>query len=178
MGRLQYVDETGMCMVHRALVNGTRWLTHDAWHCKRGQRAMDDMRSLLPQLGGDAMHNRLTSYDQYPCAHVLCGAHRFRDCFSVVEHEKQPPAGCATERLFLSYGSAGPFPERPFSQEQREQTPAFPQAEHDGACSQARVLQPSISLRIPWAGHRFHWLSFPCCLGTSVVMSNQGERGV
>lgn len=35
-----------------------------------------------------AMHDRWASYDQYPCAHGICGAHLVRDRLYVSEQEQ------------------------------------------------------------------------------------------
>ncbi|GAC1391363.1 MAG: hypothetical protein NVS4B11_10480 [Ktedonobacteraceae bacterium] len=35
------------------------------------------------------MHDRWASYDQYGCAHSLCGAHLGRDCLYLAEQEQQ-----------------------------------------------------------------------------------------
>jgi hypothetical protein len=114
IGRLQHTDETGMRLgglLHWMHVNSTRWLTHYAWHRKRGQKAMDDI-GILPQFQGYAMHDRLSSYDQYDCAHLLCGAHLLRDCLYVVEREKQPWAQDMHDLLLDMVKAANQWRER------------------------------------------------------------------
>ena len=90
--RIQHADETGirvkglLSWVH---VNATRWLTLYHWHRKRGREALDAI-DMWPHIRGRVMHDRWSSYDQYACAHSLCGAHLLRDCLFVAEQEKQP----------------------------------------------------------------------------------------
>jgi transposase len=56
---------------------------------KRGCEALESI-GIWPVFHGRAMHDRWSSYDHYPCAHSLCGAHLLRDCVYVAEQEKQP----------------------------------------------------------------------------------------
>jgi transposase len=89
--RLDHVDETGgrvKGVLHWFHVNATKWLTLYSWHRKRGQEAMDTI-GILPQYAGRAIHDRLSSYDDYSCQHSVCGAHLLRDCLWVAEREKQ-----------------------------------------------------------------------------------------
>lgn len=75
--RLDHVDETGVRikgLLHWVHVNATAWLTLYSWHRKRGQDAMDEI-GILPHYTGRAMHDRLSSYDDYSCQHSVCGAH-------------------------------------------------------------------------------------------------------
>lgn len=91
-GSLQHADETGIRikgLLHWVHVNATRWLTVYSWHRKRGKEALDAI-GIWSRFRGRAMHDRWMSYDQYPCAHSLCGAHLLRDCVYVAEQEKQP----------------------------------------------------------------------------------------
>lgn len=88
MGRPQQVDATGSASKD-AQVKRTRWLTHDAWHRKRGQTAMDD-RGILPPCDEYALHDRLSSDDHKSGADLLCGAHPFCNGSPVVENEQQP----------------------------------------------------------------------------------------
>jgi transposase len=88
---LQHADETGMRIkgiLHWVHVNATNWLTLYSWHRKRGREAMEAIE-IWPHFQGRAMHDRWASYDQYDCAHSLCGAHLLRDCLFVAEQEKQ-----------------------------------------------------------------------------------------
>lgn len=92
VGSLQHADETGVRIVgklHWLHVNSTRFLTHLAWHAKRGRQALEDI-GIWPRFGGRAMRDRWASYDSYQCAHSICGAHLVRDCLYVCEQEQQP----------------------------------------------------------------------------------------
>src|SRR5262249_30018795 len=84
--------ETGIRLkglLHWVHVASTRFLTLYSWHRKRGQEAMAQI-GVWPHFAGRAMHDRWSSYDRYPCAHSICGAHLLRDCLLVAEQEKQP----------------------------------------------------------------------------------------
>jgi transposase len=88
----QHADETGIRikgLLHWVHVNATPWFTLYSWHRKRGKDALEEI-GIWAQFRGRAMHDRWASYDQYDCAHSLCGAHLLRDCVSVAEQEKQP----------------------------------------------------------------------------------------
>jgi transposase len=90
--KLDHVDETGARvkgLLHWFHVNSTRWLTLYHWHRQRGHKAMDAI-GILPAYTGRAMHDRLSSYDHYSCAHSVCGAHLLRDCLLVAERDHQP----------------------------------------------------------------------------------------
>src|SRR2546425_5792800 len=74
VSRVLHGDETGLRMLgkrHWLHVASTRWLTHLAWHPKRGKAALEAI-GIWPGFGGRAMHDRLSSYDHYPCAHSIC----------------------------------------------------------------------------------------------------------
>jgi transposase len=89
--RLQHGDETGVRVggkLHWMHVNSTPWLTHLAWHAKRGKQALEAI-GIWPRFGGRGMHDRFASYDQYSCQHSVCGAHLLRDCLYLYEHEQQ-----------------------------------------------------------------------------------------
>jgi transposase len=106
--RLQHADETGMHLggkLHWVHVNSTQWLTHLAWHRKRGKQALEAI-SIWPHFGGRAMHDRWTSYAQYPCAHSICGAHLVRDCTYVYEQEHQDWAAEMDEVLLDMHAAA------------------------------------------------------------------------
>jgi transposase len=96
VGRLQHADETGVRIggkLHWVHVNSTRWLTHLAWHPKRGRPALEEI-GIWPRFQGRAMRDRWASYDSYTqCAHSICGAHLVRDCLYVAEQEQQEWAG-------------------------------------------------------------------------------------
>jgi transposase len=100
---LDHADETGIRLkglLHWVHVNATRWLTLYSWHRKRGKEALQAI-GIWPQFRGRAMHDRWVSYDQYACAHSLCGAHLLRDCVYVAEQEKQPWAQEMFDHLLL-----------------------------------------------------------------------------
>jgi transposase len=89
--RLQHGDETGIRVkgkLHWLHVNSTPWLTHLAWHAKRGKQALEAI-GIWPRFHGRGMHDRFASYDQYPCQHSVCCAHLLRDCLYVHEHDQQ-----------------------------------------------------------------------------------------
>ncbi len=89
---LIHADETGVRvkgLLHWVHVVATTTLTLYGWHRKRGQEAMTAM-GILPSFRGRAMHDRWASYDQFDCAHSLCGAHLLRDSLFVAEQEHQP----------------------------------------------------------------------------------------
>ena len=82
VSRVQHGDETGIRIdgkLHWIHVNSTPWLTHLAWHAKRGKKALEAI-GIWPRFAGRGMHDRFASYDHYPCQHSLCGAHLLRDC--------------------------------------------------------------------------------------------------
>ncbi len=88
---LQHADETGLRIagkLHWLHVNSTRFLTHLAWHAKRGRQALEDI-GIWPRFRGRSMRDRWASYDHYPCAQSICGAHVVRDCVYVSEQEQQ-----------------------------------------------------------------------------------------
>src|SRR5260370_2649815 len=85
-------------LLHWFHVSATPWLTFYAWHRKRGQEAMDAI-GILPNYTGRAIHDRLSSYDHYPCAHSICGSHLLRDCLGVAEDGKHPWAQAMYELL-------------------------------------------------------------------------------
>lgn len=88
---LQHAHETGVRIagkLHWLHVNSTRFLTHLAWHARRGRKALEDI-GIWPRFRGRAMRDRWASYDHYPCAHSICGAHLVRDCLYVGEQEQQ-----------------------------------------------------------------------------------------
>ncbi len=64
-GPHQHTDETGVRIggqLHWLHVNSTRWLTHLAWHPKRG-RAATEAIGIWPRFRGWATHDRWASYD-------------------------------------------------------------------------------------------------------------------
>jgi transposase len=108
VGRLQHGDETGMRIggkLHWLHVNCTNWLTHLAWHRKRGRKAMEDI-GIWPRFRGRAMHDRWISYDAYAGAHSLCGAHLLRDCLYLAEQERQAWAAEMADHLLAMHHAA------------------------------------------------------------------------
>lgn len=92
VGPLQHADETGMRIAGKQRwlhVNSTRFLTHLAWHAKRGRQALSAI-GIWPRFRGRAMRDRWASYDHYQCALSICGAHLVRACVYVDEQEQQP----------------------------------------------------------------------------------------
>lgn len=88
---VQHADETGMRLegrLHWLHVNSTRWLTHLAWHPKRGQQALEAI-GIWPRFRGWAIHDRWASYEQYSCLHSLCKAHLLRDLTFLAEEAGQ-----------------------------------------------------------------------------------------
>jgi transposase len=108
VSRLLHADETGMRLfgkLHWMHVASTRFLTHLAWHPKRGKPALEAI-DIWPHFQGRAMRDRWKSYDHYPCAHSLCGAHLLRDCTYVEEQEQQEWAGQMHDLLLSMVAAA------------------------------------------------------------------------
>jgi transposase len=92
---LQHADETGVRLcgkLHWLHVNSTRFLTHLAWHSKRGGDALEAI-GIWPRYQGRSMHDRWASYDRYRCLHSICGAHVVRDLTYEHEQREQEWAG-------------------------------------------------------------------------------------
>lgn len=122
---LEHVDETGGSikgLLHWFHVTATKWLTLYCWHPKRGQQAINAI-GILPGYEGRAMHDRLSSYDSYPCKHSVCRAHLLRDCLFVAEEHKQSWAQDLFE-LLLSMAKAAEL-------WRAQGAKALPQAERD-----------------------------------------------
>ena len=78
--QLQHGDETGTRVggkLHWMHVNSTPWLTHLAWHAKRGKKALEAM-GIWPHFHGWGMHDRFASSDLHACQHNIC-EHLLRD---------------------------------------------------------------------------------------------------
>jgi transposase len=101
-GPHQHADETGIRIggtLHWLHVNSTRFLTHLAWHPKRGQAATAAI-GIWPRFHGRATHDRWTSYNAYPaCTHSLCGAHLVRELALVAEQDGQAWAAALADVL-------------------------------------------------------------------------------
>jgi transposase len=86
---LQHGDETGVRLggkLHWLHVNSTHFLTHLAWHPKRGREALEAI-GIWPRYQGRSMRDRWASYDHYGGLFCICGAHVVRDL--TYEHEQQ-----------------------------------------------------------------------------------------
>ena len=91
-----HADETSIVVAGRRRwvhVLSTPWLTHYAWHAKRGHAATDAI-GILPTFAGRLIHDGWAPYWHYPCRHGLCNAHHLRELAAVAE---QPGQGWATE---------------------------------------------------------------------------------
>jgi hypothetical protein len=95
-GPHQHGDETGIRIggqLHWLHVNSTRWLTHLAWHPRRGTAALEAI-GIWPRFHGWATHDRWASYDTYQdCQHSWCGAHLLRELTFLAEEQQQGWAG-------------------------------------------------------------------------------------
>lgn len=112
--RIQHADETGMRVggkLHWVHVNSTRFLTHLAWHQKRGRAALEAV-GIWPRFAGRAMHDRWKSYDGYPCAHSLCAAHLVRELTFLAEEEEQAWAAELKDVLLSMHAAAQEWRER------------------------------------------------------------------
>jgi transposase len=100
-GPLQHADETGVRLGGKMQwlhVNSTRFLTHLAWHPKRGSEALEAI-GIWPQFQGRAMRDRWASYDRYDCEMSLCLAHLLRELTYLDEQQQQEWAGALKEVL-------------------------------------------------------------------------------
>ena len=82
VARLQHGDETGVRIagtLHWLHVNCTSWLTHIAWHRKRGRQAMEDI-GIWPRFRGRAMHDAGSAMMPMP-GRTVCVGHT---CFEIV----------------------------------------------------------------------------------------------
>ncbi len=86
-----HFDETGARVENKRgwfHVACTTALTFYAYHTRRGKAATDEI-GILPGFEGRAIHDGLTSYGQYGCAHGLCNAHHLRELTFVEEQFHQ-----------------------------------------------------------------------------------------
>jgi transposase len=105
---LQHADETGLRLggkLHWVHVNSTRFLTHLAWHKKRGRAALEAI-GIWPRFAGRAMHDRWKSYDGYDCEHSVCCAHLLRELTYLSEHEQQEWAADLKDLLLSMHAAA------------------------------------------------------------------------
>ena len=101
-------DETGMRVAGKLgwlHVASTRWLTHLAWHRKRGHEAMRTI-GIWPNFHGRAMHDRWASYDTFACQHRLCKAHLVRDLTFLAEMHQQSWAAAMRDLLLAMHAAA------------------------------------------------------------------------
>ena len=106
--RLQHADETGMRLggkLHWIHVNSTCFLTHLAWHKKRGRAALKAI-GIWPRFSGRAMHDRWKSYDGYACAQSVCCDHLLRELTFLAEHEQQECADDLKDLLLAMHAAA------------------------------------------------------------------------
>ena len=82
-----HFDETGLRITAKQEwlhVACNESLTYYFTHSKRGRDAMNEM-AILPEFEGISVHDGLSSYRHYDCAHALCNAHHLRELQAVVE---------------------------------------------------------------------------------------------
>ncbi len=107
-GTHQHADETGMRVhgrLHWLHVNSTRWLTHLAWHARRGKAATEAI-GIWPRFRGCATHDRWASYDAYRAGrHSWCGAHLVRDLTFLAEQQHQAWAGKLRDLLLAMHAA-------------------------------------------------------------------------
>ena len=111
---LQHADETGMRLggkLHWVHVNSTRFLTHLAWHKKRGRAALEAI-GIWPRFRWRAMHDRWKSYDSYACEHSVCCAHLLRELTFLAEHDHQEWAADLKDLLLSMHTAAQQWRER------------------------------------------------------------------
>ena len=112
--RLQHADETGVHLggkLHWMHVNSTRFLTHLAWHQKRGREALEAI-GIWPHYQGRSMRDRWASYDRYGCRHSICGAHVVRDLTYEYEQQGQGWASELKDVLLGMHAAACQWRER------------------------------------------------------------------
>jgi transposase len=106
MGAHQHADETGIRIggkLHWLHVNSTCFLTHLAWHAKRGKDALEAI-GIWPRFQGCATHDRWGSYDAYlACTHSWCVAHLVRDLTFLEEEHHQRWAGALCDLLLAMH---------------------------------------------------------------------------
>jgi transposase len=111
---VQHADETGVRLegkLHWLHVNSTRWLTHLAWHPKRGKPALEAI-GIWPRFRGWAIHDRWASYEQFPCLHSLCKAHLLRDLTFLAEEAGQAWAADLKGLLSELHAAVGEWQQR------------------------------------------------------------------
>ena len=76
----------------------TQYLTWYFAHQQRGREAMD-AAGILPDFHGRAIHDFLSSYFKYDCAHGLCNGHLLRELLFLWEEQKQQWAKTMIDHL-------------------------------------------------------------------------------
>lgn len=90
-----HADETSIAVAGKRRwvhVVSTAWLTHYAWHAKRGHAATDAI-GVLPAFLGRLIHDAWAPYWHYACRHGLCNAHHLRELTAIAEQGGQAWAG-------------------------------------------------------------------------------------
>jgi transposase len=165
--KLDHVDETGARvkgLLHWFHINSTRWLTLYHWHRQRGQKAMDTI-GILPAYTGRALHDRLSSYDHYSCAHSVCGAHLLRDCLLIAERDHQSWAQEMHDLLLRMSHTTAQF--------RAAGDRRLPQEERDGL-----ILQYFAILEQGFAFHRMHAPSPTLPSPRNPVVANKTMRKI
>lgn len=105
-------DETGirvngrMKWLHNA---STEWLTYQFVHGKRGQAALSDEESVLPEFGGVAVHDCWPGYFKFgQIRHAVCHAHILRELNGIIEGSGSN-WGRKMKRLLLRMYKAGDY---------------------------------------------------------------------
>lgn len=151
-----HADETGMRVAGQLRwlhVNSTGWLTHLAWHAKRGRQALEAI-GIWPRFHGRAMRDRWASYDHYRCAQSICGAHLVRDCVYVYEQEQQPWADDTADLLVSMARAADQWRQRGAKAVPAEERDAWV-AQYFDLLASGFAAQPQLSAEeIPKRGGR------------------------
>lgn len=88
--KLVHVDETGLkinCQNYWNHVASNENLTYQFVHLKRGQQAISDQKSILPNYKGILVHDCWSSYFTLDQAkHAICGAHIIRELNALIEN--------------------------------------------------------------------------------------------
>lgn len=85
--KILHCDESGLRVEGRRYwfhVASTAYLTHYAFHRKRGKAATTEI-GILPHFTGTAIHDSFSSYFGYECQHALCNAHHLRELTFLAE---------------------------------------------------------------------------------------------
>ena len=112
-----HFDETGLRVESKRgwlHVACTTALTFYAYHPRRGKAATDEI-GILPEFAGRAIHDGLTSYPQYGCAHGLCNAHHLRELTFVEEQFHQEWAAQMKALLLNAKGQVEAAKDQGFS---------------------------------------------------------------